>query len=212
MGITEFIIEWALKLIDSIGYLGVFILMVLESMVAPVPSEAVMPPAGMLIAEGRFTFAGVIFFSTLGSIVGSLVSYYIGKLGGRPLVDKFGKYLLLDHHDLDLTENFFRKRGEATIFISRFIPVVRHFISIPAGIGNMNLFKFLIYTVTGAGLWNALLAWFGFHLQKNWDVILKYREPIDLGVIAILLILFVYFGYKFYTNRKYKLRKNNERG
>ena len=135
------------------------------------------------------------------------MSYYMGKLGGRPLVDKFGKYLLLDHHDLDITENFFKKRGEITILISRFIPVVRHFISIPAGIGNMNIVKFLFYTIIGAGTWNAILAWLGYHLQKNWEIILKYREPIDLGVIALLLILCIYFGYKFYNNRKRKFQK-----
>ncbi len=204
MGITEFIIKWALELIEAIGYLGVMILMILESMVAPIPSEAVMPPAGMLIAEGRFTFFGVIFFATLGSIIGSLISYYMGKWGGRPLVERYGKYLLLDKHDLDLTENFFKKKGELTIFFSRFIPVVRHFISIPAGMGNMNIVKFLIYTTIGAGLWNSALTIAGYYLQKNWEIILKYREPIDIGVIVILLALFGYFGFKFYMNRRKK--------
>lgn len=204
MGITEFIIKWALELIDAIGYLGVMILMILESMVAPIPSEAVMPPAGMLIAEGKFTWFGVIFFATLGSIIGSLISYYMGKWGGRPLVERYGKYLLLDKHDLDLTENFFKKKGELTIFFSRFIPVVRHFISIPAGMGNMNIAKFLIYTTIGAGLWNTALTVTGFYLQKNWEIILKYREPIDIGVIVILLALFGYFGFKFYMNRRKK--------
>jgi membrane protein DedA with SNARE-associated domain len=204
MGITEFIITWAKELIDSIGYLGITILMILESMVAPVPSEAVMPPAGMLIASGKFTWFGVIFFSTLGSIIGSLISYYMGKWGGRPIVERFGKYLLLDKHDLDITENFFNKKGEATIFFSRFIPVVRHFISIPAGMGNMHIGKFILYTTIGAAMWNTILAVAGFYLENNWTIILKYREPIDIGVIVLLMVVFVYFGYKFYINRRIK--------
>ena len=204
MGITEFIIKWALELIDSIGYVGVAILMALESMIAPVPSEAVMPPAGMLIHDGKFTWFGVIFAASLGSIIGSLVSYYIGKWGGRPIIEKYGKYLLLDKHDLEITENFFKRKGELTIFFSRFIPVVRHFISIPAGMGNMNIVKFLIYTTIGATIWNSTLAYAGYELGKNWEIILKYREPIDLGVIAVLVLIFGYFGYKFYSNRKKK--------
>ena len=204
MGITEFIIEWALHLIETIGYLGIAFLMMLESMIAPVPSEAVMPPAGMLIASGELTWFGVIISATIGSIVGSLIGYYMGKWGGRPFVERFGKYLLLDKHDLDITENFFIKKGEATIFFCRFIPVVRHFISIPAGIGRMNLGKFILYTTIGAALWNTILTIAGFYLQKNWSIILKYREPIDLGVIILLVLIFGYFGIKFYKNRRKK--------
>jgi membrane protein DedA with SNARE-associated domain len=204
MGITEFIIEWALHLIDTIGYLGIAFLMMLESMIAPVPSEAVMPPAGMLIASGQLTWFGVILSATIGSIVGSLIGYYMGKWGGRPFVERFGKYLLLDKHDLDITENFFNKKGEATIFFCRFIPVVRHFISIPAGMGKMNLGKFILYTTIGAALWNTILTIAGFYLQKNWAIILKYREPIDLGVIVLLVLVFGYFGIKFYKNRRKK--------
>ncbi|NVO01416.1 MAG: DedA family protein [Bacteroidetes bacterium] len=204
MGITEFIIEWALHLIDTIGYLGIAFLMMLESMIAPVPSEAVMPPAGMLIASGQLTWFGVILSATIGSVVGSLIGYYMGKWGGRPFVERFGKYLLLDKHDLDITENFFNKKGEATIFFCRFIPVVRHFISIPAGIGRMNLGKFILYTTIGATIWNTILTIAGFYLQKNWEVILKYREPIDLGVIFLLILVFGYFGVKFFKNRRKK--------
>ncbi|NTW32816.1 MAG: DedA family protein, partial [Bacteroidetes bacterium] len=166
MGITEFLVPIITAFIGSIGYAGIFILMVLESMVAPVPSEAVMPFAGMLISKGEFTFAGVLFFSTFGSIVGSVISYYIGYYGGRPLVDRFGKYLLLDHHHLDLTEKYFQKKGDITIFICRFIPVVRHLISIPAGMGKMNIIKFSVYTIIGAGIWNAFLTYVGIILKN----------------------------------------------
>ena len=139
MGLTEFLVKYIVAFIESTGYISVFILMMLESMVAPVPSEAVMPFAGFLVESGQFTFLGVVFFSTFGSIIGSLISYYIGYYGGRPIVEKFGKYLFLDKHHLDITEKYFQKKGDITILICRFVPIVRHLISIPAGMGKMNV-------------------------------------------------------------------------
>ena len=112
MGITEKIVAVIVAFIGKTGYSSLIFLMALESMVAPVPSEAVMPFAGFLIADGKFTFTGVIFFSTLGSIIGSMISYYIGVYGGRPVVERFGKYLLLNKHHLDLTEEYFNKKGD----------------------------------------------------------------------------------------------------
>ena len=162
MGITQWIANTAVAFISATSYPGIFLLMVLESMVFPVPSEAVMPFAGFLIVDGQFTFTGVIIASTLGSIVGSLLSYAMGFYGGKPFIKRFGKYLLLDVHDLEITEKFFAKRGELTIFIARFVPVIRHLISIPAGLGKMRLGKFIIYTTLGAGLWNSFLAFEGF--------------------------------------------------
>jgi len=202
MGLTEFLVPLIVAFIKSIGYAGVLILMMLESMVAPVPSEAVMPFAGMLIGDGQFTFAGVIFFSTLGSIIGSLISYYLGYYGGRPLVERFGKYLLLNKHHLDVTENYFKKKGDLTIFFCRFIPVVRHLISIPAGMGKMNVLKFSIYTIIGAGIWNAFLTYVGFKLKNNWNEVLKYSTVIDAVVVLVLFILIVYTFYKLFVAYK----------
>jgi len=201
VGITEFLVQHITNFIDHIGYLSVFILMVMESMVLPVPSEAVMPFAGFLIAEKSFTFLGVIFYSTLGSIIGSLISYYIGAYGGKPFVNKYGKYLLLDQKDLVTTENFFKKHGEITIFVSRFIPVVRHLISIPAGIGRMNLVKFIVYTILGAGLWNSFLALVGFYLRQNWTTIIKYSKTLDILVIMLIILLFFIFIYRHARKR-----------
>ncbi len=201
MGITEFLVEYIVAFINSTGYASVFILMILESMIMPVPSEAVMPFAGFLIESGRFTFAGVVFFSTLGSIVGSLISYYMGYYGGRPIVDKYGKYLLLNHHHLELTEKYFTKKGELTIFISRFIPVVRHLISIPAGMGKMNIWKFSIYTIVGAALWNSFLTYVGMLLKDNWNEILKYSSVIDIVIVIALVILIIYTAYKLFKAR-----------
>jgi membrane protein DedA with SNARE-associated domain len=204
MGITELLINYIVEFIDKTGYSSVFMLMTLESMVAPVPSEAVMPFAGFLIEEGRFSFAGVIFFSTLGSIVGSLLSYYIGYWGGRPLAERYGKYLLLEKHQLDMTERFFQKRGEITIFISRFIPVVRHLISLPAGFGKMNVFKFSLYTIIGAGMWNAFLAYAGYVLKSNWKEVMKYSHVVDLVVLAGFALALLYFIYKLVKHFKKK--------
>ncbi len=198
MGITEFLVQYIVAFIAGTGYASVFFLMALESMVAPVPSEAVMPFAGWLVAQGQFTFAGVVFFSTLGSIVGSLISYYVGYFGGRPLVDRFGKYLLLDHHHLELTEKYFNKKGDITIFICRFIPIVRHLISIPAGMGKMNIWKFSIYTIIGAGLWNSFLTFVGIKLKSNWNEVLKYSSVIDIVVLIVLVLICIYAGCKFY--------------
>ena len=200
MGITEWIATNAVAFISLTSYPGIFLLMVLESMVFPVPSEAVMPFAGFLIVDGQLSFPGVIIASTLGSIVGSLASFAIGYYGGRPFINKFGKYLLLDMHDLEITERFFSKSGELTIFIARFVPVIRHLISIPAGLGKMNLWKFIIYTILGAGLWNSFLAYVGYKLKENWAEVMKYSHTIDIVVVAVLGLAFLYYAYKIYVN------------
>lgn len=200
MGITQWIADNAVIFIGATSYPGIFILMVLESMVFPVPSEAVMPFAGFLIVKGQFTFTGVIIASTLGSIVGSLASYAMGFYGGKPFIKRFGKYLLLDTHDLELTERFFAKRGELTIFISRFIPVIRHMISIPAGLGKMKLWKFVVYTTLGAAMWNSFLTYVGIKLKENWEEVMTYSHIIDIVVVGILGLAFLYYAYKIYIN------------
>ncbi|MFA6099117.1 MAG: DedA family protein [Patescibacteria group bacterium] len=195
MGLTEFIVNHATLIIEKTSYLGITILMTLESMIMPVPSEAVMPFAGFLLYEHKLTFWTIVLFSTLGSIIGSLISYYAGAYGGRPFVRKFGKYLLLNEHHLDKTEAFFAKYGDKTIFISRFIPIVRHLISIPAGVGRMNMKKFILYTIVGAGLWNAFLTWLGYRLKENWETIRQYTEIVDIiliiGIIAVIVWFFI---------------------
>src|SRR3954463_7493368 len=153
--ITEYISNIAVKVLDTSGYAGAAALMTLESMIAPVPSEAVMPFVGFQVADGRWNLWAAILATSFGSIVGSLLSYAMGYYGGKPLVLKVGKYLLLNQHDLERTETFFhRKQGITPVFISRFIPVVRHFISIPAGMGKMPLLPFLAVTLVGATVWN----------------------------------------------------------
>jgi membrane protein DedA with SNARE-associated domain len=187
MGITESVAAFGTHVIGSIGYLGVFLLMTAESMILPVPSEAVMPFAGFAVAEGNLGWAGVITAATLGSLAGSLIGYSIGKFGGRPFLARFGKYLLLDPGDLDATDRFFRRRGSVTILVSRFIPIVRHLISIPAGTASMKLLPFCAFTVLGAGLWTAFLTWCGFALKSNWSTVMRYSHWIDIGVVVLLV-------------------------
>jgi membrane protein DedA with SNARE-associated domain len=196
MGITEWIATSATALLGATGYTGIIILMAMESMVFPVPSEAVMPFAGFLIVQGQFTFAGVIIASTFGSIIGSLLSYAIGFYGGKPFIHRFGKYLLLNPHHLEVSERFFARRGEITILVARFIPIVRHLISIPAGFGKMNIWKFSIYTIIGAGCWNAFLTYVGYSLKNNWSEVMQYSHTIDLFVVGILGIAGIYYIYK----------------
>src|SRR6266850_1994520 len=156
--ITEKISELAVKILDTTGYAGAGFLMALESMIAPVPSEAVMPFVGFQVADGRWNFWLAVLATSIGSIIGSLLSYWMGYYGGKPLVLKVGKYLLLNQRDLERTEQFFHRRsGLVALFIARFIPVVRHFSSIPAGIGRTPLLPFLAVTLAGATLWNTFL-------------------------------------------------------
>lgn len=205
--IAELISEYITGFIDATGYVSVFILMVMESMVFPVPSEAVMPFAGFLIAENKFTFLLVGLFSTLGSVVGSLVSYCIGLYGGKPFLNKYGRYFLLSEKELRFTENFFQKHGSIAIFISRFIPVVRHLISLPAGLAKMNLLKFSAYTIIGACVWNMFLAFAGFYLKQNWRIVMQYSRIIDIIVVILIATALAFFIYAHLKNKKNKIQK-----
>jgi membrane protein DedA with SNARE-associated domain len=196
------LVEIFVRVIETTGYPGVAFLMALESMVAPVPSEAVMPFAGFLMFVGKMSFWPIVLWSTLGSIIGSLISYAIGFYLGRPFVIKFGKYFFLNEHHLAWTENFFQKFGNKTIFVSRFIPVVRHLISIPAGTSKMNIWQFSIYTVLGAALWNAFLTYIGFYLGSNWAALSRYTEKFDVIIVILLVVGVIYFFWKNLANKK----------
>lgn len=200
----EQIALWIEYIMEVLGYPGLVLMMALESMVAPVPSEIVMPFAGFLIVKGSFTIWGGIVASSLGTIIGSLISYYMGKWGGYPIVIRFGKYLLLDKEHLDFTVRWFEKRGEITILTCRFIPVVRHLISIPAGVGNMNIIKFSIYTLIGGTIWNTILLFAGIWLKEHWHIIHDYSSQIDKVVVVILVIGGAWWVWKQLQRRKAK--------
>jgi membrane protein DedA with SNARE-associated domain len=200
MGLTELLCHYNTAFISTCSYTGVFVLMALESMIAPVPSELVMPFAGFLIVTGQFSPWGVLAASSLGSIVGSLLSYGMGLLG-KPVVLRYGRYLLLNPHHLEWTTEFFHRHGGKTIFIARFIPVVRHLISIPAGLARMDMLPFLVYTAIGATMWNMFLAYLGMILKENWQIVQKYTHVLDIFVVIALAAGLAYFIWKFRVHR-----------
>jgi len=192
--ITETITKIAVHILDTTGYAGACGLMALESMIAPVPSEAVMPFVGFQVADGKWNLWLSILSTSVGSIIGSLLSYAMGCYGGKPLVLKVGKYLLLNQRDLDRTEQFFhRKSGVLTIFIARFVPVVRHFISIPAGIGRTPMVPFIAVTLVGATMWNSFLLYCGVKLRDHWPTVQKYSHKIDIVIVALILVAAVWW-------------------
>ncbi len=199
--IFERLSEFFVSIISTTGYLGVFILMVLESMVAPIPSELVMPFAGFLVADGKLNLWLVIIVSSLASITGSLISYAVAYFGEKELIHRFGKFVFLDKEELEWTEQWFRKRGSITILVSRFIPVVRHLISIPAGLARMNLKRFILFTAVGATAWNTFLLWVGIQLRERWDLVHKYSRPLDVLIIALIIAAVAYYGYKHLKHR-----------
>jgi membrane protein DedA with SNARE-associated domain len=202
-----------LAIIQGLGYGGVFLLMLAESTFLPVPSELVLPFAGYLVAQGAFGLVEVIAVGLLGSIAGSVISYCVGKFVGRKAIVCAGKYFLLSEHDLDIAHRWFRKHGEKTIFICRFIPAVRHVISIPAGLAKMDFKKFVIYTAAGALVWNTFLVIIGIQLQKNWEIILGYTQWLDIIAIAGIICFVVWFYSRHIkqSERRQKKRRANGR-
>ena len=194
---TTFIVDYITALLATTGYPGLVFAMALESMVFPLPSEAVMPFAGFLWSTGQMSVWLIILWSTVGSLIGSMISYWIGLYGGRPFIAKFGRYVLLNEKHLRQTENFFHKHGAKAIFIGRLIPVIRHLISIPAGLGKMNVWKFICYTVVGATLWNTFLTVVGYYLGANWTLIKQYGEYLDLTVIFVIIVTGLWFWQKY---------------
>ncbi len=199
---VENIAHWITSVMETMGYPGLVFMMALESMIAPVPSEVVMPFAGFLVAEGKFTFLGATLASSLGTLLGSLAGYYMGKWGGYPLALRFGKYLLLDKHHLDITQQWFEKRGEITVFTCRFVPVVRHLISIPAGVAKMNLLRFSIFSVVGGTIWNVILLYAGLKLGERWDLIEEYTHELDYIALAAIIIIAGWWFQKQWKRRK----------
>ena len=195
-GVLGFMMQESVNIVSSLGYFGLFLLMTLESTMIPLPSELVMPFAGYLAYQGVFNFGVVCIAATLGTLFGSLVSYYIGRYWGKPFFDRYGKYFLVNNDDMKKTHDWFSKRGEKTIFFSRFIPIVRHLISIPAGIAKMDLKKFILYTLLGGLMWDTFLAYLGYQLGKNWELVHEYTQPISYAMVVVVILGIAYFYYK----------------
>ena len=188
------LIDWLLTTIGALGYPGIFLLMAMESSVIPVPSELVMPPAGYLAAQGRMNIWLAIFMGTAGSLVGAYANYYTAHYLGRPLLLKYGKYVWITEEKFAKVERYFKDHGEISTFIGRLLPVIRHLISLPAGLAGMNHVKFTIYTLAGAGIWVTILTWIGYFIGANQELIMQYSHQALIGVIivsAVIIALYV---------------------
>jgi membrane protein DedA with SNARE-associated domain len=163
-----------------------------------------MPFSGFLVASGRFNLWLVALAGTLGCLIGSIITYFIGYYGGRPLVLKYGKYVLLHHRDLELAERWFAKYGDVTIFFSRLLPIVRTFISLPAGISKMNFSKFVLYTILGSFPWCLGLTYIGFKLGENWQTIGKYFRGADWIIFALIVALIAWWIWRHIRMRNEK--------
>lgn len=201
-------IIWGISLM---GYSGVAVMMAIESACIPLPSEIIMPFSGYLVSTGQFTLLGVSLAGAFGCVIGSVLAYWIGYYGGRPMAEKYGKYVLITHHDLDIADKFFNKYGNAAVFISRMLPVVRTFISLPAGIARMNFSKFIAYTFLGSLPFCFILAYIGKKLGDNWNTLGVYFHKFDLIIGIIILIGVVWFVKRHLSIRNSKSQIKNSK-
>ena len=199
--IIVFISSIVIYLITELGYLGIFAAMVMESAALPIPSEIVMPFAGFVAFQGHLDFLGVVLAGTLGNLVGSVILYYIGLKGGRPALMRYGKYILVSEREIKIAEEWFRKFGSKVIFFSRLLPVVRTFVSLPAGTAKMDVKKFSFYTLLGSIPWNIMLTYAGFVLGENWHQIEGIFRAFDIVIIGAVLVVLVYFAYVLFKKK-----------
>jgi membrane protein DedA with SNARE-associated domain len=188
-------IQWLLDTIGAMGYPGIVLLMAMESSIIPVPSELVMPPAGYLAYQGKMNAGLAILCGTLGSLIGAYANYFASHYLGRPLIIKYGKYVLIPPEKFEKVERFFLQHGEISTFIGRLLPVVRHLISIPAGLSGMNHVKFSLYTLLGAGIWCTILTWIGYIIGENQKLIMQYSHKALVWVVlfsAVLIFVYVW--------------------
>jgi len=189
--ILELVTAFVIATISTLGYGGIVLLMAIESACIPLPSEIIMPFSGYLVYTGRFNIWLVAVAGAFGCVVGSLAAYWVGMYGGRPLIEKYGKFVLVSRHDLDLADRWFDRFGEVIVFVSRLLPAIRTFIAFPAGIARMNLKKFVIYTFAGSLPWCLGLAYVGQKLGEQWDKdprlkTLFHRFDFVIGIVIVL--------------------------
>ena len=187
--------------ITRLGYGGIVLLMGIESACIPLPSEIIMPFSGYLVFKNEFTLLGVALFGAIGCVLGSLLAYVIGAYGGRSLVYKYGSYVLISHHDLNLADRWFARHGGITVFVGRLLPVIRTFIALPAGISRMPLLPFVIYTFAGSFIWCYALAWIGLKLGENWNTLGTYFHKFDTAIAVLLVIAAAWYIRRHWKHR-----------
>jgi membrane protein DedA with SNARE-associated domain len=199
--VLEFLARFIISVISHSGYLGILLLMGIESACIPLPSEVIMPFSGYLASVGRFDLTWVAVVGALGCNLGSLVAYYVGSRGGRPLVEKYGRYVLLTHHDLEMADRFFARYGDWAVFIARLLPVIRTFIAFPAGVSRMNIVRFHIYTFLGSLPWCWVLAFAGYKLGARWMTLREYFHRFDTVVGILIVVGVVWLIHTRWKNR-----------
>lgn len=197
---VELLGSWIIHFIGALGYFGVFLLMTLESALIPIPSEVTMPFAGSLVSSGQFNFWIIVIIGTLGNLFGSLLAYWLGAWGQeavvRKVIVKYGKYFLISEHEYNRSESWFRNHGEGIVLLSRVLPVLRTFISLPAGVAKMNLKKFIVYTVVGCFVWSYILTQIGVVLGNNWNSLEVYFRKFDLVIVVAAGAVVLWFLWK----------------
>lgn len=192
--------------ISLLGYGGIILLMAIESACIPLPSEVIMPFSGFLVFDGRFNLWLVGLAGAVGCVLGSIVAYWVGAYGGRPLIEKYGKYILISHHDLDLADRFFKKYGDIAIFFSRLLPVVRTYISFPAGIAKMRFWHFVLYTFLGSFPWCLGLGYVGLKMGENWEGLKKYFHGADYIIAALIIIGIIWWIWRHIKHSKSQIQ------
>jgi membrane protein DedA with SNARE-associated domain len=213
----ESFVQWLLDRFRDLGYPGIVVLMAIESSMLPLPSELVMPPAGYLAAKGEMGFAVVVACGVLGSLLGSLANYGLARWLGRAFFLRLGRYLLLTERGLDRSERYFAAHGEISVFMGRMLPVVRHLISIPAGIARMSLLRFVLFTGLGALVWCTILTWIGWFIGTRENVILqvldqearRYTTRALLVVVPILAVIAVAYVW-WYRRRASQIKRSEQ--
>lgn len=193
-----------ITVISTMGYGGIVLLMAIESACIPLPSEIIMPFAGYLVFKGELTLWGIALAGAVGCVVGSIPAYYLGMFGGRPLVEKYGKYVLISKRDLDMADRWFEKYGDVIIFIARLLPAVRTFIAFPAGVAKMNMTKFIIYTFVGSLIWCFLLGYAGMKFGQHWDSLKVYFHQFHYVIIVAGVIFVMWYVRRHFKNESEK--------
>lgn len=198
------LLAWIIGLVETLGYPGLAIVVALENVFPPIPSEAILPMAGFLVGQGRMTLLGAILASTVGSVVGALLLYWLGYALGedrvRQLIVKYGRWMLIDEADLDRSKSWFDHHGNEAVFLSRLAPLVRSLISVPAGVAKMPLWRFTLYTAAGSGLWNAGLIAAGWALGANWSLVEKYQGYVGTGFLILMGCAIAWFAIRRLSN------------
>lgn len=201
LALTNFIISF----IERVGYIGLASLMALEAIVAPIPSELIVPFSGFLISSGKFSWFGVLLATTIGSLVGAYFLYALGRYGGRPLIARWGHWVLVKPEDVTKAEEFFAKHGGKAVFLSKFVPIIRSYVALPAGLSRMPVGPFLLYSAAGSIIWNTFLIYLGYTLQNNWTRAAEWADKGDkIGAALFVLVVIIWAARHWHKKRRTK--------